>query len=174
MFFLQYTLQNQDPWKFHIIAFVKHPWKFHVFFNCPWKFHMLFLQYILQFHVLNLPLWIFSGMGYFLKKPLEFSDLSLYSQKIQRKQSYNHGNFAKLYGTPSKFQGQKTRPMEFPHVLSSIPLEIPCPQPPLFGYFWNKPILLLQKKFVIYLWLGYSHPQGGTLYASPIITSIIQ
>ena len=70
----------------------------------------------------------------------------------ERKQA---GNFAKLFDTPLKFQGQKLKPkthrnstwvflehpwkfqfffnwpLEFPHVLSSTPLEIPCPQPPL-------------------------------------------
>ena len=51
----------------------------------------------------------------FLKKPLEFLDLSLYPWKFQRKQAFTPRNSAKLYDIPWKIQGQKSRPMEIPH-----------------------------------------------------------
>ena len=45
---------------------------------------------------------------------------------LERKQGEN---FAKLFDTPSKFQGQKPRPMEIPHgfFLNTLTLEIPLP-----------------------------------------------
>ena len=80
----------------------------------------------------------------FWKPPVEFFDLSLYSKKVQRKQAFTPGNSAKLCDTPWKFQGPKPGPghgnhtifsctpleillffnwpLEFPNVLSSIPM----------------------------------------------------
>ena len=99
------------------------------------------------------------GWGYTFLTPcpsllIEILVLSLCPKKFQ---PFTSGNSAKLCDTSWKFQGKKPRPieitwfvlvhpwkfhfffnwpLEFPHVLSSIPLEIPCPQPtPLFGFF---------------------------------------
>ena len=106
----------------------------------------------------------------FWKSPVKFFNLSLYPKKVQRKQAFTPGNSAKLCDTPWKFQGPKPRPghgnhtffsctpleillffnwpLEFPNVLSSVPLEIPCLQPPaLFGFsgsLGQKPIHLLK------------------------------
>ena len=89
----------------------------------------------------------------FLKNPLEFLDLSLYLKKVRRKQAFIPRNSAKLCDTTKKFQGQKPGPMEISHdfflntpgnsafffvdawnfhMLTSMPLENPCPQHPLF------------------------------------------
>ena len=60
---------------------------------------------------------------------------------------FTTGNSIKLCYTPWKYQDQKPRSLEIPdgialeipHAVSSVPLEIPCPQPPMF-FFWNSPI----------------------------------
>ena len=105
----------------------------------------------------------------FRKPALKLLDLSLYPKKFQRKQAFTPGNSAKLCDTPRKFQVQKPRPLEtiwfflvhswkfhffldwpleFPHVLSWIPLEIPCPGRPCFDFFWNSPFWrVLDKKY---------------------------
>ena len=98
----------------------------------------------------------------FLKPQLEFLNLSLYPKKFQKKQAGTPGNIAKLCESPWIFHGEKPRPVEitpfflvhpwkfhfvfnlplqFPHVLSSISLEIPCPQPLLLFvfFFWKSP-----------------------------------
>ena len=44
---------------------------------------------------------------------------------------------------PWKFNLLLNWPLQFPHALSSTPIEIPCFQPPLlFSFFWNSPMLL--------------------------------
>ena len=102
----------------------------------------------------------------FWKPPVEFFDLSLYSKKVQRKQTFTPGNSAKLCDTPWKFQGPKPGPGHGNHtIFSCTPLEIllfltdpwnfqmfflqyPCLQPPsLFGFsgsLGQKPIHLLK------------------------------
>ena len=102
----------------------------------------------------------------FWKPPVEFFDLSLYSNKVQRKQAFTPGNSAKLCDTPWKFQGPKPGPGHGNHtIFSCTPLEIllfltdpwnfqmfflqyPCLQPPsLFGFsgsLGQKPIHLLK------------------------------
>ena len=87
----------------------------------------------------------------FWKPPTKFLDLSLYPMKFQRKQASTPGNSAKFCDTPWKFQSQKPRSMEITWLFLvhswkfhfffnwpieftrfSIPLEIPCPQPPIW------------------------------------------
>ena len=48
----------------------------------------------------------------FLKKPLEFLGLSLYTWGFHTKQGFTPGNSTKLCYTPWNFQGQKPRLME--------------------------------------------------------------
>ena len=88
----------------------------------------------------------------FWKSPWNFLDLSLYPMKFQRKQAFIPQNSANLCDIPWKFQGQKKDPWKLHdfflytlgnftsflidlcsfHVLSSITLEIPCRQPPIW------------------------------------------
>ena len=91
------------------------------------------------------------GGGYtFWKKTLEFLDLSLYFWKFWTKQSFTFEDSVKIVLHPLEIQRLKTKthgnsawfflnhswkfhffsnlPLEFPHDLSSLPLEIPCPQ----------------------------------------------
>ena len=96
----------------------------------------------------------------FWKPPVEFFDLSLYSKKVQRKQAFTPGNSAKLCDTPWKFQGPKPGPghgnhtifsctpleillffnwpLEFPNVLSSIPMSSTPVPVWIFGEFRPK------------------------------------
>ena len=63
-----------------------------------------------------------------------------YPWKFQTKQ-LSPWIFHKIVLDPlaQKFQGQKHRPLEIPHAISLIPLEIPYPQPPYLDFFWNSP-----------------------------------
>ena len=94
----------------------------------------------------------------FGKRPLKFSDLSLYPWKFQTKWSSTPGKSTKLCYIHWNFQSQKPRPMEIPHDLFcilyyprklhfflywpqefshstySVPLEISCPQPPCLHF----------------------------------------
>ena len=58
------------------------------------------------------------------KKPVEFLGLILCPWKFQPKQTFTPGNSAELCYTPSKFQGQKPRPLEIPQIFSWRCLEI--------------------------------------------------
>ena len=99
----------------------------------------------------------------FWKAPLEILDLSLYPKKFRRKKAFNPGNSANMWH-PLEIPKSKTKthgnsalvflehpwnfhfffnwPLEFPHVFSSRPPEIPCPQPPCLDFFWNSPLHL--------------------------------
>ena len=100
----------------------------------------------------------FIGLGYTF---LEFFDLSLYPWKFRSKQAFTTGNSKKIvwhpleiirsktetHGNstwvflehPSKFRFLINWPLEFPHALTSTPLEIPCPQLPCLYFVWNSP-----------------------------------
>ena len=102
---------------------------------------------------------------FFWKSPMEFLDLSLCPSKSQRKQVFTTGNSEKLWHllqvprSKTNTHGSFTKiflehhwnfyfffnwPQKFPHALSSIPLEIPCLQPPCLGFFWNSTMLILK------------------------------
>ena len=90
------------------------------------------------------------GYIYFSENPPGiFRFVTLYLKKVSRKQAFTPRNSAKLCDTTKKFQGQKPGPMEISHdfflntpgnsafffvdawnfhMLTSMPLEIPCPQ----------------------------------------------
>ena len=109
-----------------------------------WKFQTKFTTLGYSRKIQTVSYWI-----YFSENPRGNLDLLLYPKKFQKKkQAFTPGNFAKLCYTPWKFQGQNQRsieiarfflvhpwkfhfffnwPLEFPNVLSPIPLEIPCP-----------------------------------------------
>ena len=53
--------------------------------------------------------------------------------------------------------------LEFAHAISSIRLEIPCPQPSLFGFFWNSPLVMVyagicgRMQLMFTTWRRYKH-----------------
>ena len=89
-----------------------------------------------------------------MEKLLEILGLLLYPWKFGTKQNFTLGNFAKLCYTrnfnaekqdpwrsyinffdhPLKLHLFFTYPMEFPHVVSSVSLDIQCPQPPSLDF----------------------------------------
>ena len=71
------------------------------------------------------------------------------------KQMFTTGNSIKLCYTPWKYQDQKPRSLEIPdgialeipHAVSSVPLEIPCPQPP--ACFFSGTAQLQEEKEIV-------------------------
>ena len=46
------------------LFFLGYPWNFTSFLINLWNFHMLFLWYPWKFHILDPPVWIFSGIAH--------------------------------------------------------------------------------------------------------------
>ena len=65
-----------------------------------------------------------------------------------------HGNSKWVFlEHPSKSHFFFNWPLEFRHALSSIPLDIPCPQPPpIPDFFWNSPFIDPVSKCFAYGW----------------------
>ena len=102
------------------------------------------------------------GWGHtFLKPPKEFLGVLVYPWKFQTKQGFTSGNSTKFCYTPRKLYALKPRPLEILRFfldhswksqflikspenllsISSIPLEMPHPQPPSpFFFLWNSPL----------------------------------
>ena len=99
---------------------------------------------------------------YFSGIPLEFLDLSLYP--LPEKTIFHPSKFCKIAWHPLRTPKSKIKthgnstwaflehswkfnllfnwPLKFPRALSSIPVEIPYCQSPLFGFFWDRQMLL--------------------------------
>ena len=57
-------VKNQDPCNFHMSFYLSTPGNSTSFLIDPSNFHIFFLQYSRKFHVLNLPLFFFSGIAH--------------------------------------------------------------------------------------------------------------
>ena len=71
--------------------------------------------------------------------PWKFCKMVLQPLEIPRPKTKTHGNSTCFLDHPWKFYFFNQH-LEFPHAISTIPLEIPCPQQPKFGFFWSSPI----------------------------------
>ena len=100
--FVTLPLEIPEKIKFHSCKFFKTHRKFTWFFldhhsrnstyflNDPWNFHSLYFQYSWKFHVVNLPVWIFSGISHL---PWLASDRTVAHFSIAATAS----NFSKLF-----------------------------------------------------------------------------
>ena len=102
------------------------------FLKTPWKF------YICDF--------TFGNSGENKLSPLEIQQncVTLLGNSKVKNQDPCHGNSTLdfTWTPPGNSASFLIDPPEFPHFLSSIPLEISCPQPlPCLVCFWNSPLL---------------------------------
>ena len=76
-------IENQDPWKFHMI-FLEHPWKFHFSFNWPLEFPHGFSSIPLEIPCLQssiLPKYILVKLSSFISSI--FNKSSQWTEKIK-------------------------------------------------------------------------------------------
>ena len=75
--------------------------------------------------------------------PWKFCKILLHPLDILSSKPNTPGNSTLFFlGHLKKFQFFFNWPLECPHATSSIHFQIPCPQPSLFGFFWNNPLLM--------------------------------
>ena len=78
---------------------------------------------------------------------MKFCKFVWHPLEIPKSKTKTHGNSVLLFlEHPRNFHFFFNWPLEFPHVFSSRPPEIPCPQHPLFGFFLEQPNLKLIPK----------------------------
>ena len=72
--------------------------------------------------------------------PWKFCKFVWHSLEIPKSKTKTHGNSALIFlEHPWNFHFFFNWPLEFPHVFSSRPPEIPCPQPSCLDFFRNSP-----------------------------------
>ena len=99
------------------------------------------------------------GIFWFVTLPLEIPEkTNFHPWKLVWPMKILHGFFLNTPGNSTFFNW----PLEFSHVFSSIPLEIPCPRPSLFEFFWNglfDVVFILNFTFAVFC----CHEASGTL-----------
>ena len=112
--------------------------------NTLWQFSKqiskIFFQLSVQVHFFSWPNWKREeGLSWRVQKG---GHIELFLKKSQTGEPMIHVNSTWVsLEHPWKFHFFFNWPREFPHALSSMPQEIPCPQYPLFVFFfWNSPI----------------------------------